>query len=307
MEEEFNRDELSQQLLKDFHEEMELEKLDEDTPAAGIHIKVLVALVVAGILGFTSYAWYTDKFAISKKDAEAPVIMADKSPVRYKPKDPGGMRIPNRDKVVYNAISGDEELPKVIRLSPSNEAPIDRESIKKGEVNVAQLLNEIEANMPKEEASSKKKTEEKKREVVIIHPNEEREPEKLIVKQELASKSLSVLDGDFTRIQEENIKIVPVPRAKLESMISANEDKSKFKIQLGSYRTRAEVDNSWNILKNKYPEILGEWKLYMEKADLGDKGVFYRLQAGGFSGESKARRICQQLTEKKQGCFVVKN
>jgi hypothetical protein len=41
------------------------------------------------------------------------------------------------------------------------------------------------------------------------------------------------------------------------------------------------------------------------RVDLGDKGVWYRLQAGPL-GEPQARALCEDLKSKKRDCLVVR-
>jgi len=42
------------------------------------------------------------------------------------------------------------------------------------------------------------------------------------------------------------------------------------------------------------------------RVDLGEKGVFYRVQAGPLADAAAAERLCAELKERKQGCIVVK-
>jgi hypothetical protein len=77
------------------------------------------------------------------------------------------------------------------------------------------------------------------------------------------------------------------------------------KIQLGAYRSDSDVEKHWAIFRGKHKGILDDLVMIKEKADLGQKGIFYRLQAGGFNSKNDARRVCQQLIDRKQGCFVV--
>jgi hypothetical protein len=44
--------------------------------------------------------------------------------------------------------------------------------------------------------------------------------------------------------------------------------------------------------------------VHLEKADLGTKGVYYRVQAGPFSDRAKANDICVKLKIKGQQCLV---
>lgn len=304
---EFDREELNKKLLQEFHEEVEQEVAEEErrSQVSG-YVKILVSLIVVSAISFTTYAVYTDKIAISKNNGgEVPLIMADKSPVRFKPEDPGGMRIPNRDKTVYNTISSDKELPKVVRIRPGAEEPIDREIIKKGEINVAELLDEIGENMPKtlEEKISELPKELPKEKLVKAEPEMK---ELLVKKQELMSRDVK-LPKEELKLNLDNINIIPVPRGAGKAIVVPKKDESGFKVQLGSYKSENDVTTNWKRIKKKYPSLLSGADLYMQKADLGSKGVFYRLQVGRFKKESEVRNICQKLTEKKQGCFVVKN
>jgi hypothetical protein len=43
-----------------------------------------------------------------------------------------------------------------------------------------------------------------------------------------------------------------------------------------------------------------------QRADLGSKGVFFRLRAGPLASESAAKKICAELTKRKVGCLVIK-
>ena len=46
--------------------------------------------------------------------------------------------------------------------------------------------------------------------------------------------------------------------------------------------------------------------LLMKRADLGDKGVFYRLQAGPLSDAAAAETLCGKLKQRNVGCLIVR-
>lgn len=81
---------------------------------------------------------------------------------------------------------------------------------------------------------------------------------------------------------------------------------SGIKIQLGAFRSTDEVKSVWDNLQKKNYNLLGNVNYSVEKADLGSKGVFYRLHAGPFGNRDEASITCKQLIAKGQGCFVVK-
>ncbi len=79
----------------------------------------------------------------------------------------------------------------------------------------------------------------------------------------------------------------------------------KYKIQLGAYRSESAASDAWKAMNKKFSKELGGLSMHIEKANLGSKGIFYRLQAGAFSSEEDARMACNKLVAKKQGCLAV--
>jgi hypothetical protein len=80
---------------------------------------------------------------------------------------------------------------------------------------------------------------------------------------------------------------------------------SGWRIQLASVRSEAEASAEWKRLQARFPAVLGGLSLQVSKADLGDKGVFYRVHGGGVD-EVRARSACDQLKSQNVGCVVVK-
>lgn len=78
-----------------------------------------------------------------------------------------------------------------------------------------------------------------------------------------------------------------------------------WRVQLASVRTETEAASEWRRLQSRHPGVLGGMSMQVAKADLGDKGVFYRVQGGGLD-EARARAACEQLRSQNVGCVVVK-
>jgi cell division protein FtsN len=59
-------------------------------------------------------------------------------------------------------------------------------------------------------------------------------------------------------------------------------------------------------MQQKYPSLLAPYRPLVQKADLGTKGVWYRLQIGPMTSKTTASKLCEDL--KSQGlpeCLVV--
>jgi hypothetical protein len=110
---------------------------------------------------------------------------------------------------------------------------------------------------------------------------------------------------------EKKIAALPIPKSmqykqKREAKKhTASVNSGGYKVQLGSYRSESQAKDGWKMLSRKFSRDLRTLDYNVEKANLGAKGVFYRLQAGPLSSDSKARSICKTLIAQKQGCIVV--
>lgn len=99
---------------------------------------------------------------------------------------------------------------------------------------------------------------------------------------------------------------VPIRRGRVLTLPDPTLEKHAFSVQLGSFRHESEVHQQWQFIQKKYKDVLGDVKYWSEKADLGSKGIFYRLKVGPYKSEEAARETCHSLSERNQGCFFVK-
>ena len=54
---------------------------------------------------------------------------------------------------------------------------------------------------------------------------------------------------------------------------------------------------SYSIFQARYPSILGNRCVSINRADLGDHGVYYRAQVGPFVSADEAGAMCSSLKE----------
>ncbi|MCW2243177.1 SPOR domain-containing protein [Azospirillum canadense] len=78
-----------------------------------------------------------------------------------------------------------------------------------------------------------------------------------------------------------------------------------WRIQLASLRSEAEATAEWKRLSGRHPDALGGLSMQVVKADLGEKGVYYRVQGVGLN-EDRAKAACAQLKAQSVGCVVVR-
>jgi hypothetical protein len=76
-------------------------------------------------------------------------------------------------------------------------------------------------------------------------------------------------------------------------------------VQVSAVPDGGTVTQEWERLRARYPQVLQPLRLVVEEAKLGERGVFYRVQAGAFGTQEGAAAACDSLINQGQACFVV--
>lgn len=75
-------------------------------------------------------------------------------------------------------------------------------------------------------------------------------------------------------------------------------------LQVGAFRSEAEAEGQWTKLQGKLGTYLEGKSDDIERADLGDKGVYYRLRIGPFASSDEAKTYCAGLKERGTDCLI---
>jgi hypothetical protein len=79
-----------------------------------------------------------------------------------------------------------------------------------------------------------------------------------------------------------------------------------FHVQLSSVKTRPGAMKEAARLKRAHDSVLGSLTVEPVRADLGARGVFYRLRAGPLASFADAQSLCRELSARNQGCIVIR-
>jgi len=80
-----------------------------------------------------------------------------------------------------------------------------------------------------------------------------------------------------------------------------------YLVQISSQRSEADAQSSFKALQGKFPGVLGSQTPVIKRADLGDKGIYYRAMVGPFGTSDEAAQFCNSLRGAGGQCFVPKN
>jgi hypothetical protein len=80
-----------------------------------------------------------------------------------------------------------------------------------------------------------------------------------------------------------------------------------YLVQVSSQRNEADAQSSYRALQGKFPAVLGSRSPVIRRADLADKGVYYRAMVGPFGTPEEASQFCGNLKSAGGQCVVQRN
>lgn len=250
---------------------------DEEGGRRPVVFLAIVALLVvfAGVV-FLAYKQGLKQGA----QGNPPVIRADSTPAKVAPVNPGGMDIPHQDRTVYDRISGDSKptTGDGEHLLPSAEEPLP---VQKNTPPVTQQTVPPAATAAPQQLS----------------PNVPATPSQPQTQMsEMAPVQAAPVPPVSTTPQ------TAVPAAPAETKPAATSSSGGYVGQLAAFRDEPSARTEFRKLQKKFSALAG-LSADIQKADLGPKGIYYRLRAG-YLDKAKAEALCATLKAQGQGCMV---
>lgn len=299
-------------LGRDEDEHYELEASDEfhtydatEEAGGGRVLLILIGIfVVVGLFGGVLYLAYQQGMKEGIRNAP-PLIEADNSPIKVVPEDPGGLEVPNTDKLIYDRLNGRDSAQApdgVEQLLPQAEEPMRIEQAPAPERPVAQVepRDRIEVLPPP----------------ISITPD----PETLVPGAEPGSATSVPVPSAPSRSEPAQaapevlptVRAVPVaPVQTSESGQTAESAPSRgaatggnYVVQIAAFRDLRQAEGEFDKLLAAHPELMGGLVRDVQRADLGQQGIYYRLRVGWFETSGAAKSLCDRLKAKGQDCIV---
>jgi len=80
-----------------------------------------------------------------------------------------------------------------------------------------------------------------------------------------------------------------------------------YVVQVSSQRSEADAQASFKALQSKFPAVLGSQSPLIKRADLGEKGIYYRAMVGPFGSADEASQFCGNLKSAGGQCVIQRN
>ncbi len=78
----------------------------------------------------------------------------------------------------------------------------------------------------------------------------------------------------------------------------------RYVAQLAALQSEAATEPAWRRYASRAPDLFARAQLDVERADLGQRGVYYRVRAGYFADRENASRFCERIRQMGQDCIV---
>lgn len=283
-----------------------------------ITLALLVLLLFCGLLWY-SYTWSVGEVPT----ASLPVIDPEPGAEKVRPESPGGLEVPYQDKLVLNQITPNPGEPQVERLLPPPEVPqaLAVEPIAPAADAPAPAAPASSAPAPDTDTATAGQT-------AIAPPPPEAsiaeapsstpessapEPSARAPKAtpEVSAALSQALNEPPPQASADAVETAAPPvsaQTTSEASISTPQvaaARGSVLVQFASLKSEDNAKIAWERLKDAHPSDLAALSLTIERADLGERGVFYRVQGGPFADRAAAEELCEALKAKQQDCLVV--
>jgi len=273
---------------------------------------LIAAVVIVGVAWAMSERYFSE----AEVTASVPLVTAEETPVKVRPEESGGVDVPDRDKYVYKSLTDEE--PEAEQLLPPPEEPMERPPIEVVEVAASEPAPEVMAEV--EDAAMETATGQAPAppplDELVVAKVDTPMAEAEFMKEEAAVDEPSVemvaAIEEAPKATEPEAAPAPAPEPEIssaapEQSASLRADSGRFLVQIGAAQNEAAANGEIARLAKKHPNILSELSGIVIRADLGDKGVWYRMRVGPFATRGDANGVCGQLKAVNVGCFVVAN
>jgi cell division septation protein DedD len=264
-------------------------------------------LVLAAIAGFATIVWYVyDAGQREAKLAAMPVIKADGGPTKVKPDDPGGMNVPNQDALVLNDSPANRGTGGVERLLPPPETPLPRPAPPQGASSLPPAIGPTPTRQssPSASAALPPATSLSDAPAPSAAPRAPVDTRAASSSGSAASSSTPVPPPP-SATQTASVPAVAAPAKPPVTVVKPAAGQGGYRIQLAAVKSEQAASSEWARIEKANPE-LAQLTMMPTRVDLGDKGIFYRIQAGPLADAAAADHLCAQLKQRNQGCIIVK-
>lgn len=276
---------------------------------------------VAGIVLAFLVSWFIllPHFRFDQ-NKEIPIIRRPILPVKIQPSEPGGMDIPDKDKMVYSLVEKNEiNDTKVESLLPSPEMP--QMPVIAADPVIETLDESFSDPSQKEQISDVKTTATEQIKVpaklAVIDVNVVTTNEPLTVKEKPEDKIVEETKEEKTELlpepqkEIETPKVVEEPQKEVEKKISEApkeilQKEVSHEVLNGLWTVQMMASTQKDSVEKGYQTLLKQYEILQKLPHVIEEGKdgLNRLKIGDFKTKEEAENLCAQIKNKGGNCLV---
>ncbi len=256
--------------------------------------QILTLMVsTAAIASFGSVVWWAHNQDVRAggKGLEPLVVQPPDTPARTKPENAGGYVPPDQDKEVYNRIAPGAVPTQPEKLLPGPAVPHLPANGQPVPLSTKPVDGDAKGTAPNQTASAAPPT------GSPATPASGPTPPSDAPLPSLPANQPTVTQAPSTTPTETGPSIASL----IENLSGPS---GGWRIQLASVKTEDIAKSTWARLQAAHGDMLANLRMQPTRVDLGDKGVWYRVQAGPLD-EKQAHNVCGALRSRRTDCVVV--
>ena len=246
---------------------------------------LLLTTAAAVFVLFIAVVWSAYQQGVRDRD-EPSRIVADSTPYRERPADPGGTETPDLDIEAYERISGDTSGDGGTTPRAGPEEPVEdsgRPALRLDETTPDQTVSDTSGNNSTETDVT-----------ANTSPPQRTEPERTV---EPAETPVSTPPPPAEQPAEETPAAMAVP---------APTSSGNWVVQIGSFRTEDEAESAWVNFITGYSDISAGASPDIQSAEIEGRGTYHRLRIAAFAGRDEASAFCAALQARGQDCYATR-
>lgn len=248
----------------------------------------LGAALVVFVL-FVVVVWNTFQLGVRERDS-SPVIAADVEPYRVPPADPGGYEAPDQDLAVNRLREGGSQDEVETGTAPAEPRDVREEPIDPPQRELPAARVETADADAMDDPVTSDQSEQSRDETAPTTPAPRPAPRE--------TQSEPVRNAPPERVVREPEPETPV--------LAAASRSGPYLAQIAAYRSAADAESGWLGFVARFPELASGRAPDIQRADLGERGVYHRLRISGFATREDAAAYCEALQESGQACLVAR-
>jgi hypothetical protein len=282
---------------------------EEDEDVEGSRLPLLIVLALLVLAMFAGFVWLAYSEGVARGRGETPVITAEAGPARVAPQNAGGAAEPYKGFKIYEQPAPpDDDTAQTTALAPKPPSPPPATKPALTEPTSAPTAP-VKAEAPAAPvhatpvpAAPVKVAAAPPKPVPAMKPSQlPTQPAAPIGPATAAPRALGATPAPAAPV----VAAKPMPAA-TPSAASAPAAGGSFVLQIGAYKSQADANTAWTAYKAKHASLLSGYSPDVRQADLGEKGIWYRLRIAGFPSKDVASALCDRLKADGGGCFLGK-